>query len=70
MKYDIEDIKRLNVQPGDVLLVTVPQHTTSEQVQRVKNLFETTLPVRAIIRTPDIGVEVAGQTGDDAVRVR
>ncbi len=58
---DIEDIKRLEVKPGDVLIVTVPPGMNPEQVERVKNVFETNLPVRAIVKTADIEVEVAGQ---------
>lgn len=58
-EIQIEDVKRLDVKAGDVLLVTVPQHTTHEQAERIKNLFETTLPVKAIVTGPDIKVEVA-----------
>jgi hypothetical protein len=57
---EIEDIKRLDVKPGDVLLVTVPREMSSEAAQRVANAFETTLPVRAIIKTSDVRVEVVG----------
>ncbi len=59
-KIDIEDVHRLNVNPGDVLIVTVPPDTDQEQVYRIKNLFETNLPVRAIVKTANIEVEVAG----------
>lgn len=58
-EIQIEDVKRLDVQAGDVLLVTVPQHTTHEQAERIKNHFETTLPVRAVLVTSGIEVEVA-----------
>lgn len=68
--YDIEDIKRLKVQPGDVLLVTVPQGTPPNVAQQIKNTFETNLPIRALVRTADIQVEVAEQSDDDALRVR
>jgi hypothetical protein len=57
---DIEDVKRLNVAPGDVLLVTIPPGRTERDVDHIKNVFETVLPVRVIVRTADIGVEVAG----------
>lgn len=69
--YEIEDIKRLQVKPGEVLLVTVPQGTVTEVAERIKNVFETNLPVRAIVTTGDIHVQVASQDGDDdSVRVR
>jgi hypothetical protein len=58
--FDIEDIKRLDVKPGDVLLVTVPRQMTAEAAERVKNAFETTLPIRAIVKTADVHVEVVG----------
>lgn len=59
--YDIEDIKRLNLKPGDVLLVTVPQATEPEQAHAIKNLFETNLPVRVIVKPADVGVEVISE---------
>jgi hypothetical protein len=58
---DIEDVKRLHVKPGDVLLVTVPQGTTERQIQEIKNAFETNLPVRALVKTAGIEVEVVGE---------
>lgn len=57
---EIEDVQRLNVQPGDVLLVSIPREMGPEAAQRVANAFETTLPVRVIIKTADVQVEVAG----------
>lgn len=59
-KIEIEDVQRLNVQPGDVLLVTVPPGTSEEIVNRIRNKFETTLPVRVLVKTSDVQVEVAG----------
>lgn len=59
-KIEIEDVQRLNVQPGDVLVVTVPPGTSQEVVEHIRNKFETTLPVRAIVKTSDVHVEVAG----------
>jgi hypothetical protein len=58
--FDIEDIKRLDVKPGDVLLVTVPRQMTAEAAERVKNAFETNLPIRVLVKTSDVHVEVAG----------
>jgi hypothetical protein len=58
--YDIEDIKRLNVKPGDVLLVSVAPGTSQEVEARIRNMFETNLPIRAIVTTSDVHVEVAG----------
>jgi hypothetical protein len=58
--FDIEDVQRLNVKPGDVLLVTVAPGTSPETAERIRNMFETTLPVRALVKTADIDVEVAG----------
>lgn len=57
-KITIEDVERLNVQPGDVLLVTVPSGTTPERAKDVLNRFETRLPVRVIVKTADIQVQV------------
>lgn len=56
--FTVEDIKRLNVQPGDVLLVTVPEGTTAQHAQAVTNAFEANLPVRMVLKTPEIQVEV------------
>jgi hypothetical protein len=55
---EIEDVQRLNVKPGDVLLVTVPHGTSAQDVDYVKNKFETTLPVRVIVKPSDVQVEV------------
>lgn len=61
MSFEIEDVRRLNVKPGDVLLVTVPQKlATDELIARIKNVFETQLPIRVIVKTSDVQVEVAG----------
>ena len=60
-KIDVEYIQRLRVEPGDVLLVTVPDGTPSAQIERIKNLFETNLPIRALVKTINIRVEVVGQ---------
>ncbi|HZM83777.1 MAG TPA: hypothetical protein VFC19_49290 [Candidatus Limnocylindrales bacterium] len=59
--FEIEDIKRLNIQSGDVLLVTVPQHTTMQQAAQIKNIFETQLPVRVIVITSGVTVEIANR---------
>lgn len=58
-EIQIEDVKRLDVQAGDVLLVTVPPGTTQRQADDVKNRFETILPVRAVVMTSGVEVEVA-----------
>jgi hypothetical protein len=55
---EIQDVERLKVDPGDVLLVTISREMTPQDAQHVKNVFETTLPVRVIVKTPDIQVEV------------
>ncbi len=57
---EIEEIQRLNVQPGDVLLVSVPPGTSQEVADAIRNRFETTLPVRVLVKTLDVQVEVAG----------
>lgn len=59
--FEIEDVKRLNVAPGDVLLVTVPQHTTMEQAAYIKNAFETQLPVRVVVMSSGVTVEIANE---------
>jgi hypothetical protein len=59
--YDIEDIKRLNVQPGDVLLVTMPRGSSMERAEQIRDTLETNLPVRVLFRTPGVEVEVIGQ---------
>lgn len=56
--FEIEDIQRLKVQPGDVLLVTIPAGSSQSESERVKYTFETFLPVRAVVKTADIQVEV------------
>src|SRR5262245_64920085 len=55
----IEDVQRLDVRPGDVLLVTVPADTTPDQVTRLVEVFESRLPdVRVIVKGTSVGVEV------------
>lgn len=57
-KIEIEDVQRLDVKPGDVLLVSVPPGTTAQDAAHVKNAFETTLPIRVVVKTSDIQAEV------------
>lgn len=59
-KIEIVDVQRLNVKPGDVLLVTVPPGTSQEVADHIRNRFETTLPVRAIVKNSEVQVEVVG----------
>ncbi len=54
----VEDIKRLTVRPDEMLLVTVPRGMPFVEIERVKNLFETSLPVRALVKSADIHVEI------------
>jgi hypothetical protein len=58
--FDIEDIKRLDVKPGDVLLVTVAPGTSQEVADVIRNRFETTLPIRVLVKPADVQVEVVG----------
>ncbi len=60
-KIDVEYVQRLRVEPGDVLLVTVPDGTPPAQIERIKNLFETNLPIRALVKTTNVRIEVVGQ---------
>lgn len=58
----IEDVKRLYVKAGDVLLVTVPAHTTNHVAEYIKEQFEKHLPdVKVIIMTTGIAVGVVSQ---------
>lgn len=57
-KIDIEDVERLNVAPGDVLLITMPLGATVEECQRVQKAIEGRLPVKAIVKTSGIQVQV------------
>lgn len=59
-KIEIEDVERLDVRPGDVLLITVPPDTDAEMAERICNRFETMLPVRVIVKTSDAQVQVIG----------
>ena len=60
LKIEIEDVQRLDVKPGDVVLVTVPPGTEQVTADYIKNRFETTLPVRVLVKTSNIQVEVVG----------
>lgn len=60
-KIEIESVERLDVRPGDVLLVTVPVGTSPQDVEAVRNAFETRLPVRALVKTADVQVVVVGE---------
>lgn len=59
-KIEIEDVQRLDVQPGDVLLVTVPEGTTQADAERIRAGFETALPVRVLLKSQNIQVETVG----------
>lgn len=65
-KITVEDVQRLNVKPGDVLLVTVPRTTPPEAAQRIKNTFETQLPIRVLVKSADVQVEVVTEDGASA----
>lgn len=59
---EIEKVERLDVKPGEVLLVTVPDHTTASAAERVKVRLEEHLPgVKVIIKTANVGVEVVAE---------
>jgi hypothetical protein len=59
---EIEDIHRLDVKPGEVLLVSVPPGTPPDVCERIKATFETNLPVSVFVKTTNVHVEVvAGQ---------
>ena len=60
-KLTIEDVERLNVAPGDVLLVTLPTGSTSEEFETVRNAFETKLPVRVLVKSADVQVQVVAE---------
>lgn len=45
MELAIEDVKRLNVQPGETLVATVPDHWTMAAVDAAKRKLERALPV-------------------------
>ncbi len=58
----IEDVKRLDVQPGDVLLVTVPPVAAAQQADQIRAVFAEALPgVKIIVRSSDVDVEVVSE---------
>lgn len=64
-KIEIDDIKRLQVKPGDVLLVTVPEHTTRQIAEIIKERFADHLPdVKVIVMTAGIEVGVVSRLPD------
>ncbi len=55
----IEDVKRLDVHPGDVLLVTLPHAMNAQMADAARAQFAAALPgVKVILKAPDIAVEV------------
>jgi hypothetical protein len=63
--FRIEDVQRLVVRPGEILLVTIPAHTTVEDAEYIKGIFKAKLPegVEVVVKTPDVDAAVvAGDT--------
>lgn len=62
---ELQDVRRLDVSPGEVLLVTVPSHTTADQAAEMRDQLGAVLPdgVQVIFKTPDVDV-VAARPGD------
>jgi hypothetical protein len=57
---DIEDIRRLVVNPGEMLVVRVPRGTTAEGAAQVKDRVKAVLPdgVRVLVAPVDVDFEV------------
>ena len=59
MGIELEDVRRLRLDPGDILVVRMPEHVTKEQVADVTELLKHHLPdhkVLAIGHDVDLGV--------------
>jgi hypothetical protein len=63
---EVEQVERLDIRPGEVLLVTVPDHTSAEVAERIRERFERRLPdVKILIKTAGITVKVISEVGED-----
>ena len=59
MTFEIEDIKRLRIEPGDCLFVHVPATTTMEELQRLADVFSRHWPgVPTLIIPGEVELEV------------
>lgn len=62
-KIQLEDVQRLDLRPGDTLLVTVPQHTTSESAHHASQFLQDRLDTwhpgcHVLVVTKDMEVSV------------
>jgi hypothetical protein len=57
---EVDSIARLDIKPGETLLVTVPTPTSRDEVHAIRDAFMTQLPegVRVLIKSGDIEVSV------------
>jgi len=64
MGIDIEDIRRLNVHPGETLAVTLPEGATAETGQRVHQTLTEYLPDGVKVMVLSHGIQLAVVTTD------
>jgi hypothetical protein len=44
VKLELEDVRRLDIKPGQILVATVPDHTTIQQAEQIRDHLRTELP--------------------------
>lgn len=62
MQIEIEEIKKLDVRPGETLIVTLPDDTDEMEMTRVRRIFRDEIPnVHLIVTTRDVKLEVVSR---------
>lgn len=66
MKIEVEKIQRLRVEPGETLVVTLPEHTTPERARELLKVLEEKTPegVRVLVVTSGVELTVIAALGE------
>jgi hypothetical protein len=67
---EVESIRRLDVKPGETLVITLPHHLSAQEMDELRVKIEDRLPdgVKALLTSPDVELTVVAAgplTSDD-----
>lgn len=63
----LEDVKRLHLEPKDIVLVHLPREVEYHVAERIKDRFREVLTNRVIVLAPDMFIEVLSPEGGEVV---
>ena len=62
--FEIEDVKRITLHPGDTLVAKVAMNLSQEQANRIRHELKAIFPDhQVLITTPDVDLEIVERGG-------